>query len=55
MEKIKTGVIGAGKVGHTHAQAFMELEESEFTAVCSRIYEKARAFAEKYNVKAYTE
>jgi len=55
MEKIKTGVIGAGKVGHTHAQAFMELEESEFTAVCSRTYEKARAFADKYNIKSYTD
>ena len=33
MEKLKTGVIGTGKVGHFHAHAFMASPYSEFTGV----------------------
>jgi len=51
-EKIKTGVIGCGKVGDFHARSFARLKESEFTAVYSRNFDRARAFAEKYGVKA---
>ena len=53
MEKVKTGIIGCGKVAHIHAAALQNLEESVFTAVCSRSREKARSFAEQYRVKAY--
>ena len=34
MEKVKTALIGCGKVGHTHAGAFSKLDESAFVAVC---------------------
>jgi predicted dehydrogenase len=54
MQKIKTGIIGCGKVGHLHAAGLMRIPESEFTAVCSRNPEKAQSFAQKYKVKAYT-
>ncbi|MBI5958760.1 MAG: Gfo/Idh/MocA family oxidoreductase [Chloroflexi bacterium] len=53
MEKIRTAVIGVGKVGHTHAQALNTLPESEFVAVCGRNLERTQAFAERYGVKAY--
>lgn len=53
MEKLKTGIIGCGKVGDFHAKAFEALENSEFTAVCDNNIERARAFAERYGVKAY--
>lgn len=53
MKKIKTGIIGCGKVAHMHAIALQNLEESEFTAVCGRDLHKTRAFAEQYGVKAY--
>jgi hypothetical protein len=33
MQKIKTGIIGSGKVAHLHAAALVNLEESVFTAV----------------------
>ncbi len=51
--KIRTGVIGCGKVGHFHAKAYQTLENSEFVAVCNPRYEKAAAFAEEYGVKAF--
>jgi predicted dehydrogenase len=55
MKKLRTGLIGCGKVGHTHALALAALPESEFVAVCGRTPEKARVFAEKYKVTAYTD
>ena len=53
MEKLKIGIIGCGKVGDFHAKAFEALENSEFTAVCDNNIERARAFADRYGVKAY--
>jgi len=55
MPKLRTGLIGCGKVGHLHAVALASLRESQFVAVCGRTPEKARTFAEKYGVKAYTD
>jgi predicted dehydrogenase len=54
MEKLRTGVIGCGKVAHTHAEALAAIPESDFVAACGRDGGKARAFAERYRVKAYT-
>jgi UDP-N-acetyl-2-amino-2-deoxyglucuronate dehydrogenase len=54
MRQIKTGLIGCGKVGHSHAAALQSLPESRFVAVCARTPEKANAFAEKYHVAAFT-
>ena len=55
MQKLKTGIIGTGKVGHLHAAALMALPESEFTAVCNVNFKGAQAFAEQYRVKAYAD
>jgi UDP-N-acetyl-2-amino-2-deoxyglucuronate dehydrogenase len=55
MEKLKTGIIGTGKVGHLHAAALIDLEESDFTAVCNVNFRGAQAFAEHYGVKAYAD
>ena len=55
MQKLKTGIIGTGKVGHLHAAALMKLPESEFTAVCNVNFKGAQAFAEQYRVKAYAD
>jgi predicted dehydrogenase len=54
MEKLKTGIIGAGKVAPLHAAALANLEESAFTAVCSRSWERASALAQQYRVTPYT-
>ena len=55
VEKIKTALIGCGKVGQTHAQALSSLPESEFVAVCDATKERAAGFAERYQVKGYTQ
>ena len=55
MRKIKTALVGCGKVGHLHAAALRDLPESEFVAVCARTPEKAQAFAEKYRVAPFTD
>jgi predicted dehydrogenase len=54
LEKLKTAVIGYGKVAHTHAEALAAIPESDLVAVCGRDTAKARAFAERYGVRAFT-
>jgi len=54
MDRLKTAVIGYGKVAHTHAEALASIPESEFVAICGRDAAKARAFAEQYRVRPYT-
>jgi UDP-N-acetyl-2-amino-2-deoxyglucuronate dehydrogenase len=54
MDRLKTGVIGYGKVAHTHAEALASVPESEFVAVCGRDAGKAREFGERYRVRSYT-
>jgi predicted dehydrogenase len=55
METVGTAIIGCGKVGHTHAQAYKSLPESDLVAVYSRTVAKAASFAEQYSVKAYSD
>jgi predicted dehydrogenase len=55
VEKLKTALVGTGKVAHLHAAALQALPESEFVAVCGRPSEKLRAFAAKYGVAAFTD
>lgn len=50
---IKTGIIGCGKVAHLHAQALMNLSDSEFRAVFSRTLSKANVFGKQYGSKGY--
>jgi len=52
-EKLKTAIVGVGKVTDIHAAALSRLDESEFTAVCSSKREKAEAFAGKYKIKKW--
>ncbi len=53
MRKIKTGVIGCGKVGHYHAQCYQQLENSEFVAACNHNLGRAEEFAQRYGVRAF--
>jgi UDP-N-acetyl-2-amino-2-deoxyglucuronate dehydrogenase len=55
MQKLRTALVGCGKVAHLHAAALQSLPESEFVAVCARTSEKADAFAAKYHVAAFTD
>jgi UDP-N-acetyl-2-amino-2-deoxyglucuronate dehydrogenase len=51
--KIRTAIVGYGKVAHLHAAALKTLPASEFVAVCGSHPERRAAFAQKYGVKAY--
>ncbi|QDU96034.1 Gfo/Idh/MocA family protein [Lignipirellula cremea] len=53
MRRIKTAIIGCGKIGQTHAQALSTLAESEFVAVCDAQLSRAQSFAEQYRVQAF--
>jgi UDP-N-acetyl-2-amino-2-deoxyglucuronate dehydrogenase len=53
VRRLRTGIIGVGKVSPTHAGALAELPESRLTAVFSRSAEKAAAFASRYGARGY--
>lgn len=55
MKRIRTAVIGCGKVGHFHAMAFKQCEDSELVACVGRRPENTQAFAEKYGIRGYTD
>jgi predicted dehydrogenase len=54
-QRLRTALVGCGKVGHIHAQALAALPESQFVAVCDASGERAQAFAARYGVTAYTD
>jgi predicted dehydrogenase len=54
-DKLRTAVIGVGKVTELHATALSRLGMSKFTAVCSSHKDKAKLFAGKYNIRGYTD
>jgi len=49
---MRTGIIGCGKVGQTHALALSRLPQSEFVAACDAQLDRAEALAARYGVKA---
>jgi predicted dehydrogenase len=53
MHRVRTALIGCGKVGQIQAQALRSLPESEFVAVCDNDRSRAVAFAETYGVRPY--
>ena len=54
MRKIGVAVIGAGSWGKNHARVYRELPSTELVAVCDVNPERARAIANQYGVKAYS-
>jgi UDP-N-acetyl-2-amino-2-deoxyglucuronate dehydrogenase len=55
MKKLKSAIIGCGKMAQVHAQALKNIEETELVAVQSRNTEKAAATAARFGVKAYSD
>lgn len=53
--KLKTGIIGCGKVAGIHAAVLTSIPKSAFTAVCGRDEKRTQEFASRYGVKAYTD
>jgi UDP-N-acetyl-2-amino-2-deoxyglucuronate dehydrogenase len=55
MNKLRSAIIGCGKMAHVHAQALMNIGETVLVAAQSRSMEKATAFATKYQATPYTD
>lgn len=53
MKRLRTAIIGCGKVADLHAAALATLPESEFVAACGGKPEKVAAFAARHGVKPY--
>jgi predicted dehydrogenase len=53
MRRLRTALVGTGKVAHLHAEALACLPESEFVGVCGRPSEKLEAFGRQYRVRAF--
>jgi predicted dehydrogenase len=51
MKRVRTGLVGCGKVGQIHAAALRALPESDFVGVCDSAPERAAAFAARYGVR----
>ena len=55
MDKIRTAVIGAGKMGAIHTKVYSQLPQSELVAVVDIDAEKAKCLARKYKVRMLTD
>lgn len=54
MEKIRTAVIGAGKMGAIHARVYNKLAQSDFVGVVDTDAGRREKLAKKYNCLAYS-
>ena len=54
-DKIRTAVVGAGKMGGIHAKVYSQLPDSELVGVVDTNPERAKQLAEKYGCAAYTD
>ena len=52
-DRLRTALVGCGKVGATHALALSSLEESDFVAVVDSSLARAEAFADRHGARAF--
>jgi len=55
MDKIRTAVIGAGKMGAIHAKVYDELEACELVAVVDTQQDRSQALADRYGCESFTD
>jgi predicted dehydrogenase len=55
MIRVRTALVGCGKVGQIHAAALGGLPEADLVAVCDASAERAQALAARYGTRAYTD
>jgi UDP-N-acetyl-2-amino-2-deoxyglucuronate dehydrogenase len=55
MQRLRTALVGCGKVGGIHAKALQRLPESQFVAVCDASADRAKMFATEYGVLPFTD
>lgn len=53
MQKVRTGIIGCGKVAELHAQALNQLDCSDFVAVCDVQRSRAQKMADRFQTQAF--
>jgi UDP-N-acetyl-2-amino-2-deoxyglucuronate dehydrogenase len=53
MERVRTALVGCGKVGGIHAEVLAALPESDFVAVCDASRERAEVFAARFGAAAF--
>lgn len=53
MKKLRSAIIGCGKMAHVHAQALRNIGETTLVAVQSRSAEKAATYAAQYEAQPY--
>jgi len=53
MKKLKAAIVGCGKVGETHAEAYQTLPSSELVSVFDISIERASKYGKKFNVPAF--
>jgi predicted dehydrogenase len=51
--RLKTALVGCGKVGRIHAVALAQRPESELVAVCDGLPDRAKGFAEEFGVRGF--
>ena len=51
--RLRTALVGCGKVGATHAWALKSLPESDFVAVCDADFDRAETFASQSGVRPF--
>jgi predicted dehydrogenase len=52
MDKLRTAVVGAGKMGEIHARVYSDLPQSALTAIVDIDLDKAKRLAKKYRCEA---
>ena len=53
MKRLRTAIVGCGKVGQIHAQALASLAESDFVAACDVDLQRAAHSATRYAARPY--
>ena len=55
MTRVRSALIGCGKVGHIHAAALKALPEADFIAVCDTSADRAAVFATQYGARPFSD
>lgn len=54
-EKVRTAVVGAGKMGSIHAKVYSQLAQSDFVGVVDSDISRAKRLARKFDCSAYSD
>lgn len=55
MKKVRTAVIGAGKMGRLHSRIYSQMEQVELVGIVDRDVARAQALAEQYGTGAHSD